>query len=152
MSICAAVNTERLQPHSWLGQHTGVSVRAGAKQTTPINLAPLDAPQREVTQATSCVSKVLCRFLALLPTRQIKLDASLEEQNDQCQIKEGSDLKDEPAGFPVSPVNAQDSGALRCSSSEPDSSILDEFYLSTVNHLGKASVFPSVGCNTCGRV
>lgn len=34
--------------HSWLAQHTRVSVKAHAKQTTPINLMPLDASLCEV--------------------------------------------------------------------------------------------------------
>lgn len=43
--------------HSWLAQHTRVPVKASSKQTTPINLVPLDASLREASRAPAASQK-----------------------------------------------------------------------------------------------
>lgn len=52
--------------HSWLARHTRVSLKAHAKQTTPINLMPLDASLCEVnsTRHRRCLKSLLLGIAA----------------------------------------------------------------------------------------
>lgn len=71
--------------HSWLAQHTRVSVEASAKQT-PINLAPLDASLRESTQ-TQAVIKSFRRILALLPPMLLRWPENRQRAKQYCLLE-----------------------------------------------------------------